>query len=66
MVITVGVFMLLMGGIIYGYLFGLNLFQITKVKLGPSDDARKALFRLTSRWGEEVFTNNVCVVGYKE
>jgi hypothetical protein len=47
MVITVGVFMLLMGGILYGYLFGLNLFQITKVKLGASDDARKALIRLT-------------------
>jgi hypothetical protein len=47
MVITVGVFMLLMGGIIYGYLFGLNLFQITKVKLGASDDARKAVIRLT-------------------
>jgi 2-polyprenyl-3-methyl-5-hydroxy-6-metoxy-1,4-benzoquinol methylase len=26
----------------------------------------KALFRLTSRWGEEVFTNNVCAVGYKK
>jgi hypothetical protein len=47
MVITVGVFMLLMGGILYGYLFGLNLFQITKVKLGASDDARKAVIRLT-------------------
>ncbi|MDB6112572.1 MAG: hypothetical protein JWR69_4322 [Pedosphaera sp.] len=59
MVITVGVFMLLMGGILYGYLFGLNLFQITKIKLGASDDARKALIRLT----DEIRSANQVQIG---
>jgi SAM-dependent methyltransferase len=33
--------------------------------LGLETLLHRALFRLTSRSGEEVFTNNVCVVGYK-
>jgi hypothetical protein len=45
--IASSVLLLLMTGVIYGYLFGLNLFQITKVKLGASDDARKAVIKLT-------------------
>ncbi|EEF57518.1 PilW family protein [Pedosphaera parvula] len=46
MMVTAAVFMLLMGGLIYCYIFGLRLQQITRVKLGASDDARNALNHL--------------------
>ncbi|MDB6016118.1 MAG: hypothetical protein JWR19_607 [Pedosphaera sp.] len=58
-IITFAVFMLLMGGILYGYLFGLNLHQITRVKLGATDDARKAVIQLT----DEIRSANRIKVG---
>jgi type II secretory pathway pseudopilin PulG len=47
MMVATALFTMLMAGIIYGYIFGLNLYQITKVKLGANDDARKAIIKLT-------------------
>ena len=63
MMVATGVFVLLLGGIIYGYLFGLRLYQITCTKLGASDDARKALIKLTddirSAWKIQVGTGTL-------
>jgi type II secretory pathway pseudopilin PulG len=47
MMITVAVFILLMTGLIYCYIYGLRMDQITKVKLGASDDARSAIAHMT-------------------
>jgi cbb3-type cytochrome oxidase subunit 3 len=47
MMVTAAIFMLLMGGLIYCYIFGLNLHQITRVKLGASDEARNSIIHLT-------------------
>jgi Prokaryotic N-terminal methylation motif len=47
MMITVTLFMLMMGGVLYAYLFGIDMYQITKIKLGASDDARKSVIKLT-------------------
>lgn len=47
MMVTAAIFMLLMGGLIYCYIFGLHLHQITRVKLGASDEARNSIIHLT-------------------
>jgi type II secretory pathway pseudopilin PulG len=59
MIISSGVFILMMAGIIYGYLFGLSLFQVTKAKLSATDDARKAFIRLT----DEIRSANAIQIG---
>ncbi len=43
----VAALMVVLGGVITGHLFGLKMFQITKAKLGASDEARKAISRMT-------------------
>jgi Tfp pilus assembly protein PilW len=47
LMITVSLSVLLTTGIIYGYLFELHMYEITNIKLGATDDARKALIKLT-------------------
>ena len=47
MIVTATLFLLLVAGVLYGYLFGLSMYQITNVKLGATDDARKGFIRLT-------------------
>jgi type II secretory pathway pseudopilin PulG len=47
MMVTVAVFMLMMAGLIYCYIFGLRIDQVTKIKLGASDDARSAIAHMT-------------------
>src|SRR5258708_7079755 len=63
MVVASGVFLLLITGVIYGYIFGLNLMQITQVKLGATDDARKVVIRLTdeirSSYGVRIGSGNL-------
>jgi hypothetical protein len=56
---TTGVLVLLMAGIISGYVFGIKMFQITKAKLGATDDARKAFIRLT----DEIRSANQVSIG---
>jgi hypothetical protein len=41
------IFLMLMTGLIYTFLFALHLHETTATKLGASDDARKALINLT-------------------
>jgi hypothetical protein len=43
------VFLLLMTAIIYTYIFALNLHETDKIKLGASDDARKAIIGLVDQ-----------------
>ena len=45
MMVAMGVFMFMMGGVVYGYLNGMYLFQVTQLKLETTDDARKALIK---------------------
>jgi Tfp pilus assembly protein PilW len=47
LMITVSLSVLLTTGIICGYLFELHMYEITNIKLGATDDARKALIKLT-------------------
>jgi hypothetical protein len=44
--ITMALFMLVIGGVIAAHLYGLKLCKITQVKLGASDDARKLMGKL--------------------
>ncbi|MHB8523001.1 MAG: hypothetical protein ACYDH9_19905 [Limisphaerales bacterium] len=46
--ITVSIFMLVIAGVIYGHLFGIRMFELTKAKLGANDMARKAINLLVS------------------
>lgn len=46
MMITMSLFMVVLGGLIVSHLCGLKMYEVTKVKLGASDDARKALSKL--------------------
>jgi len=41
------IFVMLMGSLVYTFLFGLHLQETTATKLGASDNARKALIHLT-------------------
>ncbi|HWY77955.1 MAG TPA: hypothetical protein VN281_20235 [Verrucomicrobiae bacterium] len=58
MLVSASLFLLLVGGVVYGYMFGLSMYQVTRVKLGASDDARKSFIRLTdeirSAWQVQV------------
>ncbi len=45
--IASSIFVMLMGSLIYTFLFGLHLQETTATKLGASDNARKALIHLT-------------------
>jgi len=47
MIVTTGIFMVMMAGALYAYLFGLSLYQITRIKLAANDDARNAIIKLT-------------------
>lgn len=46
LLITMGVMLFVMAGILATHMFGLRLFELTKAKLGASDDARGAISRL--------------------
>jgi hypothetical protein len=62
MLVSASLFLLLVGGVVYGYMFGLSMYQVTRVKLGASDDARKSFIRLTdeirSAWQVQVGNGN--------
>jgi len=62
MMVSGSLFLLLVAGVIYGYMFGLSMYQVTRVKLGASDDARKSFIRLTdeirSAWQVQVGNGN--------
>jgi hypothetical protein len=45
--IASSIFVMLMGSLVYTFLFGLHLQETTATKLGASDNARKALIHLT-------------------
>ena len=45
--IASSIFVMLMGSLVYTFLFGLHLHETTATKLGASDNARKALIHLT-------------------
>lgn len=47
LMIGMAVLVVVLLGVLTGHLFGLNMFQITKAKLGASDEARKAVSKLT-------------------
>lgn len=63
MMVSATLFLLLVVGVLYGYMFGLNMYQITRVKLGASDDTRKAVIRLTdeirSAWKVQIGTGDL-------
>lgn len=59
MMVTTGIFMIMMAGALYAYLFGLSLYQITKIKLAATDDARNALVKLT----DDIRSANLIQIG---
>lgn len=46
MMVAMSLLMMVLFGVISGHLFGMKMFQITKAKLGASDEARKAVGNL--------------------
>lgn len=51
--------LLVIGGVLSTHMFGIRMFQITKAKLGASDEARKAISKLVS----EVRSSKMVKVG---
>ncbi len=49
MMTATAVFLMVMTAIIYTYIFALNLHETDKIKLGASDDARKAIIGLVNQ-----------------
>lgn len=47
LMITLAVFMMVLGGVVTTHLFGLKMFQLTQSKIIESDDARRAIGLLT-------------------
>ena len=48
LMVTMAILSLFMLGLPYSHLFGVRMFEITKAKLGASDDARQAISLLMS------------------
>ncbi len=46
--VTTALVLMVLAGVITGHLFGVHMFQITKAKLGASDEARKAISYMIS------------------
>jgi hypothetical protein len=46
LMVTMGVTLLVMAGVLSSHLFGLRMFELTKAKLGASDEARAAISRM--------------------
>jgi prepilin-type N-terminal cleavage/methylation domain-containing protein len=59
LMISITVFLLVVGGVVSANLFGLRMFQITENKLSASDAARKAIGQMT----DEIRTCNSAWVG---
>jgi prepilin-type N-terminal cleavage/methylation domain-containing protein len=48
LMVTMAIFFMFIAGIVYCHLFGVRMFEITKAKLGASDEARQAISLLSS------------------
>jgi len=48
LMVTMAIFFMFIAGILYCHLFGVRMFEITKAKLGASDEARQAISLLIS------------------
>lgn len=48
MMVTTALLLMVVAGMLTGHLFGIRMFQITKAKLGASDDARRAVSELVN------------------
>ena len=59
MMVTMAILFLFISGLLYAQLFGVRMFEITKAKLGASDDARQAISLLIS----EIRTAKIVKVG---
>lgn len=46
LMIGASVLMLIVGGVVFSHLFGMRMYQITKAKLGASDEARSAISKM--------------------
>ena len=57
--IASSIFVMLMGSLVYTFLFGLHLQETTATKLGASDNARKALIHLT----DEIRSATIIAIG---
>ena len=59
LMVSMAILFLFINGILYCHLFGMRMFQITKAKLGASDDARQAISLMIS----EIRTAKIIKVG---
>jgi Tfp pilus assembly protein PilW len=57
--VTMTIFLMVLAGITSSHLFGLRMFEVTRAKLGASDDARAAISRLV----EEVRSGKIVRIG---
>lgn len=57
--VTMAIFTLVVGGVVSAHIFGLKMFQLSRSKLGASDEARRAVTLL----GEEIRTAKSVVIG---
>lgn len=48
LMISAAVLMLVVGGVVFSHLFGMRMYQITKAKLGASDEARSAISKMVT------------------
>jgi len=46
MMISTSLFMMVVGGVIYGYVFGLRMFELSRAKMCATDDARRAINKM--------------------
>ena len=59
LMVTMGVTLMVMAGVFSSHMFGLRMFEITKAKLGASDEARAAVSKLI----EEVRSAKILRIG---
>ncbi|MDX1951922.1 MAG: prepilin-type N-terminal cleavage/methylation domain-containing protein [Verrucomicrobiota bacterium] len=59
MMVTVAILLMVLAGVLTVHLFGIRMFQITKAKLGASDEARIAI----SRMMDEIRTGKLVKIG---
>lgn len=57
--IAMSLFMVVMGGLIFSHIYGMRMFQLSRSKLGASDEARRAVSKLA----EEIRSAKILRIG---
>ncbi len=57
--IAMSLFLVVMGGVVFSHIYGMRLFQLSRSKLGASDEARRAISKLV----EEIRSAKIIRIG---